>query len=264
MTAFLLDMDGILYHGSKVLPGAREFIARVSSHKHLFITNNPVKPPRLVAERLSRMGFGVIPATRIVTSAEATALWLGQQQPRFSYYAIGGEGLHEALSRVGKADSQQADFVVIGEGPGLDYNTLATGINLILSHGARLVSTNPDVTVDSWQNGKHQYAPGGGALTAPFEVATGEKAIVIGKPGKLLYQMAIQRMKVSAAECIMIGDRPDTDIAGAAALGIRSALVRSGCFAPGAPWPDGVPRPDWDVNSLDDLLSAFMAAGVLS
>ena len=123
--------------------------------------------------------------------------------------------------------------------------------------------TNPDSSVDAWHRGRRQVLPGGGALVAPFEVATGQKAVVIGKPEPLLFEMALERLGVPPEQCVMIGDRPDTDIAGAAALGMSTALVRTGRFTPGAPWPEGLPRPDWDVGSLPELEAAFRTAGII-
>jgi HAD superfamily hydrolase (TIGR01450 family) len=262
MPAFLLDMDGVLHHGDKVLLGAVDFVELVADSKHLFITNNPIRSPLQIADRLHSMGFRGILAEQVLTSAQATAVWLSQQKPGFHYFAVGAAGLHDALSELGTEDSFAADYVVIGEGAGLDYASLTTGINLILSRGAVLVVTNPDTSVDAWRNGEHLVLPGGGALVAPFEAATAHEAIIIGKPQPLLYQMAMKRLGVGADECIMIGDRPDTDIAGAAAIGMKTALVRTGRFAPGASWPEGMERPDWDVDSLDELAAELTAAGV--
>ena len=94
-------------------------------------------------------------------------------------------------------------------------------------------------------------------MPVPFEIATGRKAIVMGKPQPLLFEMAMQRLGADPADCIMIGDRPDTDILGAQRLGLRTALVRTGRFAPGEPLPDGVMNPDWDVDSLAELETLF-------
>ncbi len=262
MTAFLLDMDGVLYHGKKVLQGALEFVEQVSQHQYLFVTNNPTRSPAQVADRLSRMGFSDVYAEQVLTSADAAALWLRQQKPGFRYFAIGAKALHETLAKAGTEDPQQADFVVVGEGPGLDYEKLTLGINLVLSRKARLVATNPDSSVDSWCKGEAQVLPGGGALVAPFEVATGQKAVVIGKPHRFLYEMATERLGVSPGDCIMVGDRPDTDVAGAAAMGMKTALVRTGRFLPGSSWPKGIARADWDVETLIELQAAFKVAGI--
>jgi HAD superfamily hydrolase (TIGR01450 family) len=252
-TCFLIDMDGVLYHGDTVLEGAVSFVDRIRPDRRVFVTNNPIRSPEKVAHKLSQMGFSDIDDSQVLTSAEATAAWLSEHKPGFRYFAVGAEGLHEALSAVGTADAACADFVVIGEGPGLDFESLTTALNLVVKQGARLVSTNPDATVDASRNGEHILVPGGGALVAPFEVATGRKAVVIGKPNPLLYTMAMQRIGAAAADCIMIGDRPDTDILGAQRLGMRTALIRTGRFAPDDALPASIEPPDWDLASLGQL-----------
>jgi len=255
--AFLLDMDGVLYHGERPLPAALRFMEALADRPHAFLTNNPILPPQQVADKLERMGFRRPDTRLIVTSAEATADWLHRQKQGFRYFAVGAEGLHLALRQKGREERQNADFVVIGEGPGLDFETLTTGINLILKQGARLVVTNPDINVDASIDGEHRILPGGGALVAPFAAATGQQPVIIGKPEPLLYRMALERLDCAPENCLMIGDRPDTDIAGAARLGMPTALVRTGRFAPGEPWPEGLPPADWDVVDLDELAETF-------
>ncbi|MCG7983938.1 MAG: HAD-IIA family hydrolase [Candidatus Thiodiazotropha lotti] len=253
INSLLLDMDGVLYHGEKAIPEALEFMRRVEDMPHAFITNNPILSPVRVADRLEGMGFRRPHERQIVTSAEATALWLARQKPDFKYFAVGAKGLHLALQERGREDSQQADFVVIGEGPGIDFESITIGTNLILKQGAQLVCTNPDHSVDAHHEGSHRVLPGGGALVAPFAVATGKQPLIIGKPYPLLYEMAAERLRISFDHCLMIGDRPDTDIAGAARLGMKTALVRTGRFAPNTEYPAELPRPDWDINSLSEL-----------
>lgn len=254
---FLFDMDGVLYHGERALPGAAEILMFVRDRPHAFITNNPIRTPEALVERFRRLGLPVPEPDRIVTSAEATAQWLAGERPGFCYFAIGAAGLHAALSAVGEADAERADFVVVGEGPGLDFDSLTIAINLIMRGGARLVATNPDKTVDEVRDGRHLILPGCGALVAPLIAATGRRPVIIGKPEPLLYRMAMRRLVASAEDCVMVGDRPDTDIAGAAALGMRTALVRTGRFAPGDAWPADLPRPTWDVNGLEELLAIW-------
>ncbi len=255
--AFLLDMDGVLYHGERPLPAAMRFMQRIAGLPHAFVTNNPILPASQVAAKLEAMGFRRPDTKYVMTSAEATADWLAAQRPGFHYFAVGAAGLHLALAEKGNADAQEADFVVVGEGPGLDYASLTTGINLILKLGARLVVTNPDANVDGSIDGEHRILPGGGALVAAFTAATGIAPVVIGKPEPLLFRMALARLGCHAEDCLMIGDRPDTDIAGAVRCGLRTALVRSGRFVPGEPWPAALPRPDLDVDDLDQLTAAL-------
>ena len=255
--AILLDMDGVLYHGEKAIPEAVGFMSAIGHLPHAFITNNPILPSEAIADRLERLGFKRPDHKQIITSAEATALWLSQQKNNFRYFAVGAEGLHIALRQYGVEDTQSADFVVIGEGAGIDYNAITVGVNLILKQGARLICTNPDNSVDGQANGEHCVFPGGGALVAPFAIAAETTPVYIGKPQPLLYQIAMERLGVLPEHCLMIGDRPDTDIAGATALGMKTALVRTGRFTPGAPLPDNLAAPDWDVEKLDMLLKVI-------
>lgn len=259
--AMLLDMDGVLYHGEQPLPGAADFLTNLAETPFVLVTNNPIRRPDEIAADLVAMGLPRIDPSRILTSAQATARWLAQTHPGFRYFAIGADGLHAELRHVGHEDSQGADFVVVGEGPGIDFEQLTIGINLILSKGARLIVTNPDNTVDAVRAGRHLILPGGGALVAPFSAATGVTPTVIGKPEPLLFEMAIERLGQPAASCLMIGDRPDTDIVGAARIGMWTALVRTGRFPPGAKWPQGLPRPDWDVTDLATLARVLAARG---
>lgn len=258
--AILLDMDGVLYHGERVLPHALDFMRAIGQVPHIFLTNNPIATPAQVADRLAKMGFARPSERVILTSAVACAQWLHSRHPGYRYFAVGASGLDAELSRYGRSDPENADYVVVGEGPGLDFDSLAQGINLVLKQGADLVSTNPDRTVDAHRDGRHRVLPGGGALVAAFEVACAKKAITIGKPEPLLYGMALQQLEMDATACVMVGDRVDTDIAGAQRLGMRTALVRTGRFSPGEPWPQHRVAATWDVNSLDQLLSAWQNA----
>ena len=246
-------MDGVLFHGNRVIPEALQFMQQITRLPHAFITNNPILLPVDIADKLQDMGFPRPAEAQIITSGVATALWLEQQKSGFRYFAIGAEGLEQALSAYGCADPDQADFVVVGEGAGIDYEKLTIASNLILKKGARLISTNPDNSVDAFQNGKHLVLPGGGALVAPLIITTGRQPVTIGKPGKILYQMALEYLNLPATDCMMIGDRPDTDIHGAAGLGMITALVRTGRFAPGADYPADLHRPDIDVHDLSAL-----------
>ncbi|MCU7835818.1 MAG: HAD-IIA family hydrolase [gamma proteobacterium symbiont of Taylorina sp.] len=252
-SAILLDMDGVLFHGMNPIDGAMDFMQSIEHIPHIFITNNPIRLPESMADKMAEIGFKRPEEKHIITAGEATAVWLSQQKPEFHFYAIGAEGLHKSLQKYGYEDKDNADYVVIGEGEGIDYASITTGINLILKQGAQLISTNPDISVDAFYRGKRAIMPGGGALAAPFIVATGQQAVTIGKPKPLLYEIALQELNVQANDCLMIGDRPDTDILGAQQLGIQTALVRTGRFAAGENLPDGMSAPNWDVENLMQL-----------
>ncbi|NEX20156.1 HAD-IIA family hydrolase [Thiorhodococcus mannitoliphagus] len=256
-SAVLLDMDGVLFHGAQALPGAERLLASLARTPHAYVTNNPIRTPDEVANAFVAMGLPRPDRRLILTSALATARWLSRVHPGFRYFSVGAGGLDAALRAVGQPDAEDADFVIVGEGPGLDFDQLTTGINLILQQGARLIGTNPDHSVDAVRDGKRIVLPGGGALIAPFATATGVTPTIIGKPEPLLYEMALEVLGCSPGECLMIGDRPDTDIAGAERLGMWTALVRTGRFAPRRPWPKEIPAPDFDAVDLDALMSAL-------
>ncbi|MFK5985002.1 MAG: HAD-IIA family hydrolase [Pseudomonadota bacterium] len=256
-SSILLDMDGVLFHGMNPIDGAIDFMQSIAHIPYIFITNNPIRLPEAMADKMAEIGFKRPDDKLIITAGEATAVWLAQQKPGFRFFAIGADGLTKSLQKYGYEDKDNADYVVVGEGEGLDYASITTGINLILKQGAQLISTNPDTSVDAFYRGKRAIMPGGGALVAPFVVATGQQPITIGKPKPLLYEIALQQLKVQAQNCLMIGDRPDTDILGAQQLGIQTALVRTGRFAPGEKLPDNMLCPDWDVDNLKQLKKLF-------
>jgi NagD protein len=253
--ALLIDIDGVILHGARALPGAADLLGRLPGRPHAFVTNNPIRTPEEISERFVTSGLPRPDPARIVTSALATARYLAHWRPGFRYFAVGAGGLDAALREYGRADDLHADVVVVGEGPGLDYDTLTTGINLVLQRCARLVATNPDTTVDDTRDGRHLILPGGGALVAPFAAATGVTPTVIGKPEPLLYEMALRLLGVPAGSCLMVGDRPDTDIEGARRLGMWTALVRTGRFSPGAVLTPGRRVPDYDVRGLSRLMA---------
>lgn len=255
-TGLLVDMDGVLFHGDRALPGAADFLHWLRQRPHRFVTNNPIRSPLEVVAHFRALGLPEPAAEAVFTTSQATATYLAGQRHGFRYFAIGAGDLHAALAAVGQEDAEHADFVVVGEGPGLDYESLTIAINLVLKRGARLVSTNPDANVDATVGGEHRVLPGGGALVAAVAVATGVQPTVIGKPNPLLFRLASASLGLHAAQCIMVGDRPDTDIAGALALGMRTALVRSGRFGLADVLPETV-RPDWDVADLPALMTAW-------
>jgi len=253
--ALLIDLDGVILHGDRALPGARELLQRISDRPHAFVTNNPIRTPEEISDRLAACGLPRSDPGRVVTSALATARYLDHWRPGFRYYAVGAGGLDAALREYGHADPVHADVVVVGEGAGLDYETLTIGINLVLGRCARLVATNPDTTVDDTLDGVHRILPGGGALVAPFAAATGVTPTVIGKPEPLIYEMALRLLGVPACSCLMLGDRPDTDIEGARRLGMWTALVRTGRFPPGAALQPERLVPDYDARDLGRLIA---------
>ena len=122
--AFLLDTDGTLYHNNRVLPHAIQFLYHIPSHPTIFVTNNSTKVPEEIIKTFKRPEFPDFTALQMLISACVIEKWLEQQISGFHYCAADGNGLHRTLEKYGVKYSEYADFVVIGEGGGLDYNTL--------------------------------------------------------------------------------------------------------------------------------------------
>ena len=118
---FLIDMDGVIYRGDKAIPEAIAFVEKIQDYPYLFLTNNSAVTPQSIKEKLSGFGVPRCEIEHILTSAMATADYLQGQKPGFTYYAVGGPGLLAALDAYGRKDENDPDFVVIGEGEGLDY-----------------------------------------------------------------------------------------------------------------------------------------------
>lgn len=225
--AFIFDMDGVLYRGDVAIPGAREFLADLMAGHVPFrlLTNNSSATPEEYAARLAVMGISVAPEN-IMTSALATADYLAETSPGGGrVYAIGGEGVRDALRQRGfeLVPDAPADFVVVGIDWNVNYEAFRRA-NAAIRGGARFVGTNGDKTFPH-PNG---IVPGNGALLAFLESATGVKPTVIGKPSVAIFTQTAHSMGVPAEATAMVGDRLDTDIEGAARAGMRSVFLLSG------------------------------------
>jgi len=222
---FICDMDGVIYHGNKILPGAAEFIQWLQSARkeYLFLTNNSGYTPRELHQKLARMGLEV-PEEHFYTSALATAAFLKEQAPGCSVYAIGEAGLLNALYEVGITMNEvNPDYVVVGEGRAYSLDTLTKATNLVMK-GAKLIGANSDVS-GPIENG---IAPACRALTAPIEMATGTNAYFCGKPNPLMMRTGLRLLDCHSNEAVMVGDRMDTDVVSGMESGMSTVLVLSG------------------------------------
>jgi NagD protein len=222
---FICDMDGVVYHGNTLLPGAKEFIEWLTAagKKYLFLTNNSERSPRELSEKLRRMGLDVDPQY-FYTSAMATASFLASQCPGGSCYVIGEPGLINALCEAGfSMNDASPDYVVVGETQGYNYDRIRRAVQLV-RNGARLIGTNPDLTGPTEKG----IVPATGALMAPIELASGRKAYYTGKPNPLMMRSALQKLGCRREETAVIGDRMDTDIIAGIEAGIDTILVLSG------------------------------------
>ncbi|MDR2144544.1 MAG: HAD-IIA family hydrolase [Treponema sp.] len=229
-SAFIIDMDGVIYHGNQLLKGALEFVQWMeATHKSfLFLTNSSERSPLELSQKLSRLGIEVDPE-HFYTSALATAGFLATQRPGGSVYAIGEPGLIQALYDQGfTMNNVNPDYVVVGEGRSYNLEALERAVKLVMA-GARLIGTNPDL------NGPVEggvMVPACGALVAPIELAAGKKAYFIGKPNPLMMRHGLRRLNAQREDTVIIGDRMDTDIQAGVESEIETVLVLSGVTRP--------------------------------
>lgn len=222
---FICDMDGVIYHGNKILPGALEFVNWLQEEKkeYLFLTNNSGMTPRELCQKLRRMGLDV-PEEHFYTSALATAEFLKTQSFGCSVFAIGEAGLLNALYDAGiTMNDVNPDYVVVGEGRAYSLDTLTRAVNLV-QNGAKLIGANSDVS-GPIENG---IAPACRALIAPIEMATGKQAYFCGKPNPLMMRTGLKILGCHSEDAVIVGDRMDTDIVAGTESGISTVLVLSG------------------------------------
>ncbi|MBL8819197.1 MAG: HAD family hydrolase [Planctomyces sp.] len=248
-------MDGVIYRGTELIPGAREIVIRLLDEEipFTFLTNNSQRSRRDVATKLNRMGIP-IEEKHVFTCAMATARFLARQRPRGTAFVIGESGLINALHSNGYSivDSH-ADYVVVGEGRTLSFEMVERAVQLILE-GARLIATNLDPNCPTSTGTR----PGCGAVVALLEKATGVKAFSVGKPSPIMMRAARKELGLEAAETIIIGDTMETDILGGVQMGYKTILVLSGTTSQ-EDLSKFAYRPDVIIDSIADLLNAPLA-----
>ena len=229
----ILDMDGVLWHGETPLPGLADFFntLRACGIQFVLATNNASKTPAMYVEKLARFGVTVA-EDQVFTSAEATGSYVAQEyETGTDAFVVGDVGLQTAIRRRGfrllsvedVMVGETAVFVVAGFNPNVTYPQLAAG-SLLVHKGARFIGSNPDLTYPS----EYGPLPGAGSFLAFLQAATGVEPTIIGKPGPLIFQMAMQKLGGTPQNTAMVGDRLETDIAGGQAAGIQTILVLSG------------------------------------
>ena len=222
---FICDMDGVIYHGNRILPGVAEFIQWLhdENKEYLFLTNNSGYTPRELQQKLARMGLDV-QEEHFYTSALATAAFLKEQSPGCSVFAIGEAGLLNALYDAGiTMNDVNPDSVVVGEGRTYSLDTLTKATNLVLQ-GAKLIGANSDVS-GPIENG---IAPACRALIAPIEMATGTQAYFCGKPNPLMMRTGLRILGCHSGDAVMVGARMDTDVNSGMESVRSTVLVLSG------------------------------------
>lgn len=222
---FICDMDGVVYHGDKILPGVAEFVNWMidNNKRFVFLTNSPEKTPHELSMKLARMGLEV-DADHFYTSALATAAFLSNQKPGCTAYVIGEAALTKALYDQGiYMNDVNPDYVVVGETRSYSFEKIEKAIELV-NKGAKLIGTNPDICGPTEKG----IMPATGALIAPIELSTGKKAYFVGKPNPLMLRQGLRKINCHSSEIVFIGDRMDTDIIAGIESNVDTVLVLSG------------------------------------
>ena len=220
--AFISDMDGVIYHGNNLLPGAIKFInwLKENDKKYLFLTNSSERSPRELSQKLARLGVDV-DETHFYTSALSTASFLAQQKPGGSVFVIGEAGLIQ--------------------------EKIEDAVGLV-QRGAMLIGTNPDLTGPT----ERGIVPATGALVKPIELATGKTAYFLGKPNPLMMRHAVKLLGTTPEETVIIGDRMDTDILAGIESEFETVLVLSGVTTRQSMTSFGY-RPTYVLDGVGDI-----------
>ena len=226
---FICDMDGVIYHGNRIIPHVKEFVEWLEGNgkNYLFLTNSSERSPRELAQKLGRMGLSV-GEEHFYTSALATASFLASQCSGGSVYVIGEPGLTYALYEAGfSMNDVNPDYVVFGETRSLSYEKIERAVRLVMN-GAKLIGTNSDLTGPS----EGGIVPACRALISPIEMTTGKSAYFVGKPNPLMMRHALKKLGCHREEAAIIGDRMDTDIIAGIESELDTVLVLSGVTTP--------------------------------
>jgi NagD protein len=245
----LIDMDGVVYGGDVMIPGADEFVARLLKENipFSFMTNNSQRTRLEAVRKLRKLGIEVT-EKHIYTSAMATGKFLAGQVPGGTAYVLGEGGLLTSLHENGiTLVDNDPDFVVLGEGRNFTLEMVQRAVDMILA-GAKFIATNrdPSPKKKGWNN------LGIAATASMIEEATGVKAFVVGKPGPVMMRAARKALGLETAEVTVIGDTMDTDIQGGVQMGYKTILVLSG-ITKKEELTKYAFKPDLVVNSVHDI-----------
>ena len=253
---FLLDMDGTVYLGSRLLPGSLDFLRYLgeTGRDHLFLTNNSSRNAQYYAQKLTKLGWPAQP-DEILTSGEATALYLGGLKPAARVYLLGTPDLETEFAAHGFVlTDENPDYVVLGFDMTLTYDKLVRACDLVRG-GVPFIATHPDLNCPT----ETGYIPDCGAMTALITASTGVTPKVIGKPNREIIDAMFRKKPVRRDQVAMVGDRLYTDIVMGHNAGVTSVLVLSG-EAKEADIPAAPVKPDHVAGGLGALYEALKRA----
>ncbi|MEJ7815135.1 MAG: HAD-IIA family hydrolase [Rubrobacter sp.] len=228
---YVFDLDGTIYLGNELLPGAKRLILKLRElgKRVIFVSNNATKEPRMYAEKLARLGLKT-PASEIVNTVVTMTEWLLSNHPDATVFPISEEPLKNSLSEAGiriSEDPEEIDIVIASYDRTFEYRKLQIAFDAIWFYKrAMLVTTNPD-RYCPFPGGRGE--PDAAAIVAAIEACTGTKCQVnVGKPDPIMLETVMGLIGLDAKECVMIGDRLYTEIRMAKGAGMPSAVVLTG------------------------------------
>jgi len=250
---WLFDLDGTVYLGEALIPGAAQTIAalRADGRRVAFLSNKPLFTRADYAEKLTRLGIPTT-ADQVVNSSIVLARHLRKLDPGAPVFVIGEPPLIGELREHGFEVRTDAAvrWVVIAFDRTFDYGKLDTALQAVRRHDARLIATNPDRTCPT-EDGE---IPDCAGMTAAVEAVTGKRVeAIVGKPSPIILEVALETLGVEARDCVIVGDRLETDIAMGKALGLATVLLLTGVTRADDPRIPEL-RPDLVLPSIHGLL----------
>jgi arabinose operon protein AraL len=251
---YLFDLDGTIYLGDSLIPGARQAVEKLKElgKKVVFLSNKPIATREDYAKKLTKLGIPVEPH-EVINSSFVMACWLKEQSPNAKVYVVGEPPLVDELLRAGfdvVKEPLKAEYAVIAFDRTFDYAKLH-GAMVAVKAGAKFVATNPDRTCPV-EGGE---IPDCAAMIGAVEGATGKKVeVIVGKPSPIIVDVALKAMELSPSQCMMVGDRLETDVAMGKKFGMTTVLVLTGVTKPEHLESEEILKPDYILNNVGDLI----------
>ena len=249
--AYILDLDGVVYHGKTIIPGTVESIDRLraAGNSVVFLTNNATRSRESVASTLKDMGIGCS-ASDVITSAYAASVYIKDHYGCSIIYPIGEQGLITELEQARHTIARQnVDLVVVGLDREFSYQKLTMGLDH-LRNNAGFIATNTDAMLPT----EDGFLPGAGSMVAALQAASGIEPVVIGKPHKPIMDVLLKEYGLQSEDCVMVGDRLETDILAGIRAGMKTVLVLTGASNQADIESSGI-RPDMVFDSIADIIA---------
>jgi HAD superfamily hydrolase (TIGR01450 family) len=253
---YALDLDGTVYLGDELLPGARETIEdlRAAGARIVFVTNKPLETREAYAAKLVRLGVAADPDD-VVTALDSVIAYLSEHHPRSRLLPIAERATCGILAAAGWPvvdDPAEAGVVVVSFDRTFDYAKLLAGYRAVVHHGATIIATNPDRYCPTPDGGLPDCA----AMLAALEACTGHRAeAILGKPSVWMAQAALRRLGLGADDAAMVGDRLETDVVMGQRAGMAGILVLSGATS-AEDLSKAEIRPDYTIDTIAGLVPA--------